>query len=137
MKNKPCDEPLNIFYYNDDFEYYREYRCGVCNCTKFIQDDAGADYEYKDEIGSITDWYNYLNNGFVDLECHCGDDHYVLVKTEEYGRSGWVCIEENYQTWKSCPKCGNEEDLERLINEDEDKMTMNCPKCKSENIFEI
>lgn len=137
MKNKPCDRALGGYYYNDDLEYYQEYSCGVCNCTKFIQDDAGEDYEYQDEICSLTDWDNYINDGFVDLECHCGDDNYVLVKNEAYGFNGWVCIEENYKVLKSCNKCGNEDELERLISRDEDKVTIKCPKCKSEKIFEI
>ncbi|MRN24701.1 hypothetical protein EAI30_08740 [Romboutsia ilealis] len=136
MKNKPCDRALGRYYYNDDLEYYQEYRCGVCNCTKFIQDDAGEEYEYQDEICSITDWYNYINDGFVDLECHCGEDDYVLVKAKEYGFSAWVYIED-YQTWKLCHNCGNEDGLERIISKEQDKMTMNCPKCKSEKIFEI
>lgn len=137
MKNKTNDIALGVYYYDDDMQYYQEYKCGVCNCSKFIKDDAGEDYEYQDEVGSYIDWYNYVNNGFVSLECNCGNSDYVLVETEPHGLKGWVCIVDYYQDWKSCPKCGNEEDLERLINEDEDKMTMNCPKCKSENIFEI
>lgn len=138
MEEKLCDKALGVYYYSDDLVYYQAYTCGICDCIKFIQDNTGEDYEYADEIGSLTNWYNYENDSFIDLECHCGDSNYVLVKNRESDLNGWVCVEESYQTWKSCPNCGNEEDLERIIikgSKDEDKMSMHCPKCKSVNIF--
>ena len=140
MENKKGDEALGQYCYDDDMTCYQEYSCGVCTCSKFIEDDSEEAYEYEDEIGRLTDWHNYINNGFVDLECHCDDYGYVLVKkVDEYGRNrlGWVNIEENYEDWEVCPNCGNKDDLERIISKDEDKMTMKCSKCNSENIFNI
>lgn len=139
MKNDK-DIALNEYCRDDDMKIYQKYSCCVCNCSKFLEDNSKEAYIYEDEIGNLTDWYIYINNDIVDLECHCGDDDYVFVKkVNEYGEyiSGWINTEEVCGESKFCPNCGNEENLERIVSKDENQITIKCPKCNIDNIFNI
>ena len=82
-----------VTYYKEAKYVYYKLDEETLNKYSFIKvlldNELDEDEELKSEcILGYIDWYNYVNNGFVSLECNCGNSDYVLVETEPHGLKG-------------------------------------------------
>lgn len=132
FKETKVTKDRELFVTNDDGDMYKDLVCDNCSGSVFRRTDEKP--EYLDEVGNLTDMYNYGSlitpEGF-STKCCCGQSSYtpiVYIHEMDYEQIVWIDLREEVE----------EHDLE-FDSELQEKIYLGkCPECSEvENFYYI